>query len=394
MGTVTVGQQNFDAIEICHEDHSSGQPVVLAETEPILLPDSEGVAPHGVELRHLRYFMAVADAGTFTHAAERMFIAQPTLSQQIRRLEEMVGTPLLQRRREGVRLTAAGAVLLQESRAILSLLDHGVSCTRQAAGLGRPRLRVVIPPGLPEALAVETASRLRASAAAAGVDVAWLETPLDTEFSLIRNRRADAGLGWLAPAEGVLVAPLDVMHLGEFEPDVWIPASHPAARRETISLGELVRMDVIHGPPRSRAATHGAWLAVLRTIDPRFDFTDPPVRNSLPITLAFAATGSRPTAVLTCPRHAIGARKTPPPHRAADTCHMVPVRLDQSPLAATAGLVWNGDLPRPLQQVLFDTADGIIEHFSSWSSGTGTEAWSAAHHPGPLPQPSGMAAPV
>jgi hypothetical protein len=39
---------------------------------------------------------------------------------------------------------------------------------------------------------------------------------------------------------------------------------------------------------------------------------------------------------------------------------MVPVGLDQSPLAATAGLVWNGDLPRPLQQVLFDTADGII----------------------------------
>ena len=63
--------------------------------------------PQGVELRHLRYFVAVADAGTFTHAAEQMYIAQPTLSQQIRRLEEMVGTPLLRRVREGVRLTEA-----------------------------------------------------------------------------------------------------------------------------------------------------------------------------------------------------------------------------------------------------------------------------------------------
>ena len=76
-----------------------------------------------------------------------MFIAQPTLSQQIRRLEEIVGTPLLQRRREGLRLTKAGAVLLDASRTVLSLVDHEVNRTRQAAGLGRQRLRVVVPRG-------------------------------------------------------------------------------------------------------------------------------------------------------------------------------------------------------------------------------------------------------
>jgi DNA-binding transcriptional LysR family regulator len=335
-----------------------------AQPESILPPDSKsmaspGVAPPGVELRHLRYFVAVADAGTFTHAAERMFIAQPTLSQQIRRLEEMVGTPLLQRRREGVRLTSAGTVLLEESRTVLSLVDHGVTRTRQAAGLGRPRLRVAIPPGLPEALAVETASRLRGTAATAEVDVAWLETSLDTEFSLIRQRRADAGLGWLTPADEDLPAPLDVMNLGDFEPEAWIPSSHPAAVRETIGLDELARMDVVHGPRRVSAGTYDAWLTVLRTTDPRFEFTDPPFRQSLPMTLAFAATGSRPTAVLTGPRHTIGARSLDQADRAADTYDMVSVRLEQSPLAATAGLVWSSDLPRQLQQVLFDTADGI-----------------------------------
>jgi len=87
-----------------------------------MAPSGSGATvPQGLELRHLRYFVAVADAGTFTHAAERMFIAQPTLSQQIRRLEELVGTPLLQRRREGVRLTEAGKVLLEESRTVLCL---------------------------------------------------------------------------------------------------------------------------------------------------------------------------------------------------------------------------------------------------------------------------------
>jgi DNA-binding transcriptional LysR family regulator len=128
----------------------------------------------------LRYLVAVADAGTFTHAAERMFIAQPTLSQQIRRLEEMVGTPLLHRRRDGVELTEAGSVLLEESRTMLSVLEHGVTRSRQAAGLGRPRLRFVLPADLPERLAVPASSRLRSIATAAGVDVEWLEAARGT----------------------------------------------------------------------------------------------------------------------------------------------------------------------------------------------------------------------
>ena len=324
-------------------------------------PSSGRGAPQGVELRHLRYFVAVADAGTFTHAAERMFVAQPTLSQQIRRLEELVGTPLLQRRREGVRLTTAGSVLLEESRAVLSLIDHGVSRTRQAAGVGRPKLRFVVPPYLPEDLAVAAASRLRATAADAGVDVAWMETSLDAEFSAIGQHRADAGLGWLDPAADALPAGLDVMSVGEFEPEVWIPATHPAAAGAAIGLAELAQLDIVHGPRRASPATYDAWLARLRASNPRFAFTDPPFRNSLPMTLAFAATGTRPTAVLTGPRHRIGPGHAPEPpgHPAGSTYDMVPRLICRHPLTAAGGLVWNADLPRPLQQVLFDTADAI-----------------------------------
>ena len=326
-------------------------------TGSCVLSGANGAAPQGVELRHLRYFVAVADAGTFTHAAQRMYIAQPTLSQQIRRLEEMVGTPLLRRRREGVRLTEAGMVLLEESRIVLSLIDHGVSRTRQAAGIGRPRLRFVVPPHLPETLTVGIASRLRSTALGADVDVAWLEIPLDGEFSPIQQHRADAGLGWMSPKPETLPAHLDVMSLGEFEPVAWIPAAHRAASHGTIGLGELAQMDVVHGPRRLNTETYDAWLAVLRTASPRFEFTDPPFRNSLPMTLAFAATGSRPTAVLTGPRYRTmaGSAQTER-HRAAKTYDMVPVHIDQRPLTATAGMVWNVDLPRQFQQVLVDTA--------------------------------------
>src|SRR5690348_15495244 len=155
-----------------------------AQAEPLPRPAAAGAeAAQGVGLRHLRYFVAVADAGTFTHAAERLFIAQPTLSQQIRRLEQVIGTPLLHRGRDGVQLTVAVTMLLDAARDVLSLVDHGVSQARQAAGLGRPRLRFVLPPRLPDALAVSTASALRSAAAAGGVDVDWMDTPLDAEFS-------------------------------------------------------------------------------------------------------------------------------------------------------------------------------------------------------------------
>src|SRR6478736_10376224 len=143
-----------------------------------------GPAP-SIELRHLRYFVALADAGSFTHAAQRIYVAQPTLSQQIKRMEEIVGTPLLQRRREGLRLTTAGRVLLDGSRNVLALVDQEVNRTWQAAGLGRPQLRVVMPPGMPECLAVPATTGLQGAAAAADVDLAWLETPLDAEFSPI-----------------------------------------------------------------------------------------------------------------------------------------------------------------------------------------------------------------
>ena len=96
-------------------------------------------------------------------------------------------------------------------------------------------------------------------------------------------------------------------------------------------------------------------------MDPRFTFADPPFRHSLPMALAFAATASRPAAVLTGPAVIAG----PPPGvirlpRPPGTGDMTRVCIAGHPLTATAALVWNGELPRTLQQILFDTADGAV----------------------------------
>ncbi|KJY16248.1 transcriptional regulator, partial [Streptomyces sp. NRRL S-444] len=72
-----------------------------------------------LELRHLRYLLAVAEHGSFTRAAEELHVSQPTLSQQIRQLERTVGVQLLDRTGRAVRLTDAGATFLPYARRAL-----------------------------------------------------------------------------------------------------------------------------------------------------------------------------------------------------------------------------------------------------------------------------------
>ncbi len=89
-----------------------------------------------VELRHLRYFIAVAEALNFTKAAQRLHIAQPPLSRQIRQLEEEIGVQLLIRDRRRVELTDSGRVLLKEARILVAQTAHAVDaarCTKRGA---------------------------------------------------------------------------------------------------------------------------------------------------------------------------------------------------------------------------------------------------------------------
>src|SRR5579863_7380823 len=86
-----------------------------------------------MELRHLRYFVAVAEEENVSRAALKLHVSQPALSRQIRDLEDELGFPLLERTAKSVRLTKAGRVFLDEARAVLQRADDAVKAAKAVA---------------------------------------------------------------------------------------------------------------------------------------------------------------------------------------------------------------------------------------------------------------------
>src|SRR6266513_3808012 len=101
-----------------------------------------------MELQQLRYFVAVAGTGKFTAAARDLHVAQPSISKQVRKLEDELGAVLLERRRTGVALTDAGAILLPWAKRMLADLDGARSEVAGLATLERGRLSVGATPSL------------------------------------------------------------------------------------------------------------------------------------------------------------------------------------------------------------------------------------------------------
>ncbi len=115
-----------------------------------------------MELRHLRYFVAVAQELNFTKAARKLRVAQPALSRQIRQLEDEVGVALLERNRRGTRLTEAGRAFLAEAGSILDRSEQAVRVAQNPGTSGRGLLNVGYVWGLFHSLAPATVARFRA----------------------------------------------------------------------------------------------------------------------------------------------------------------------------------------------------------------------------------------
>jgi DNA-binding transcriptional LysR family regulator len=211
-----------------------------------------------VELRHLRYFVAVAEELHFRRAAERLYVAQPAVSEQIRKLEAELGVRLFDRTHRSVSLTQAGSVLLVEARRVLHQAEIAQLAARNAHDSAGSKLRIgyvpdVLPASVPRALQ-ELAS------AAPRVEVS-LETGATHQLiQSVRDQRLDAVIvGLPAAAKG-----LRATSLGHQSLVAAVPAASPYALEPELTLELLDPERLVMLPRDTNPALHDAVVAECR----------------------------------------------------------------------------------------------------------------------------------
>ncbi len=194
--------------------------------------------PHDIDLRKLRYFVAVAEELNFGRAAQRLHIAQPVLSRQIKAFESELGAELFSRGRTGTDLTPAGALLLEDGRPLLA--QAGAVQRRLRQSLQPTALLTVgFMPGLMVTGVVKAFEELMPS-----VEVETLRLDWSNQTDVVRSGQVDAAFArepfdhlglWIAP---MLEEPRDAV----------VPRDHPLARQETVTIGELSAERLLQDP--------------------------------------------------------------------------------------------------------------------------------------------------
>ena len=186
-----------------------------------------------MELRHVRYFVAVADARSLKLAAQRLRTTQPSLSRQIRDLEREVGAPLFSRGARGVELTAAGQVFLDHARVMLSQADAAVRSVRQITVPTKPAFTLGFMIGHDSTWLPETLHLLRDELPNLHVTLSTQNSP-QLAAALVQGMLDAAFL-----REGDGLAELEFRTLIHEPLEVYLPTAHRLAARTSIAIGEI-----------------------------------------------------------------------------------------------------------------------------------------------------------
>lgn len=193
-----------------------------------------------MELRHLRYFLTVAEEASFTRAAARLHVAQPGVSAQIRQLERELGQPLFDRSARAVRLTEAGAAVLPHARAALAAVEGLRATVDELSGLLRGRVAVGMVAGssalgVPEALAAFHDAH-------PGVEVTLTEADTAPMLEALREGQLDVAI---AAFPGAAPEGIETRTLSDQPLVAAVGPDDPLAGRAGVTLAELASRTLI-----------------------------------------------------------------------------------------------------------------------------------------------------
>ena len=224
-----------------------------------------------MELRHLRYFLTVASEMHFGRAAQRLFVSQPALSQQIRGLESELGFRLFERDRRGVRMTPEGAAFLPAAEAVVQQAEHATEVARALAAGSSGHLRLsqlrTMPRGLPERVTAEFQRR--------HPRVEIIPESGSTEQNIERLRSAQLDVAFLlAPLEDV--PGVGCLELATEPVVVALPSGHSLSRRRRIQREELADLPLVFHPRHNSPGFYDSLLSqVYGTAAPNIVRTEP-----------------------------------------------------------------------------------------------------------------------
>ena len=292
-----------------------------------------------VELRHLRYFLAVAEELNFSRAAERLHIAQPALSAQIRALEAQLGCELFERTTRKVALTSNGEILLAEAREILSRVDAAVAKLQAAARGERGRLRIGFAAHGAGEVGVEILRRFGEAFPAVGTELVSAST-LEELQRHVRDRESDVAFAWLPLLYDELAAQpvLAERRLVAMHPE------HRLAQTAAVQVTDLLAEPVVapwdHLPPELLAA----WFGEFRPAGRR---PEDPHATTVDESLAFASRGL----ALYCVPESVSRFYARPDVAFRPIADVEPVRV---------AIVWRSDASNPAVAGFVETARRVL----------------------------------
>jgi DNA-binding transcriptional LysR family regulator len=188
-----------------------------------------------MELRHLRYFVVVAEEQNVTRAAERLHVSQPPLSRQIRDLEEELGVELFQRTAKSLALTEAGKLFLGEARAVLLRAENAVQAVRAVATGERGQIRVGYAPSLTIELLPRTLRRFEL--VCPGVRVTLHDLSTEECVQRLTARKLDVAL--TVRPTGPNMRGLSFEKLKSHPLYCAVASTHPLARKRSVRLAQI-----------------------------------------------------------------------------------------------------------------------------------------------------------